>query len=95
MSKYLREKLPELGFIQTDEKQFVKEITKYGFMVYDEDYSGLVFFGVVRVLEDEFTNNMVKMYYDGGIAEVKEKYEDEWRWIVAEIIAECSEHDEE
>ena len=39
MSKYLREKLPELGFVQTDEKQFVKEITKYGFMVYDENDS--------------------------------------------------------
>lgn len=89
------------GWLKTDEKQFVKKLDDSKFMIYDEiaygddnEYTD-VFYGEVDIADysDEELNKLVRGYYK-DINEVKEIYshEDEWKQVVAEIIAEQDDH---
>lgn len=88
------------GWLQTDEQQFVKKMSDTEFRVYDEIVYGKdnehtdIFYGTIDITEyrDDELNDYIRGYYN-NLSELKEIYGSDWGMIVAEIIAEQSEHD--
>lgn len=87
------------GWVQTDDNQFVKQLSDSRFEIYNEVTYGEnneyteIFFDEIDV--DDYSDNLekeIKGYYS-SVNEVKEIYGSDWKMIVAEIIAEQSEHE--
>lgn len=89
--------LLEKGFIKTDERQFVKRISETEFHIYDKEENGDLFNDTVDIKDygEKEIESYVSGYYD-DLEELKRLSIGSgatWQQIVAEIIAEQSEHD--
>lgn len=92
----MKKELLEKGFIQTDERQFVKPISDTEFYIFDEEENGDIFDDTVDIsdYDEKQIESYVSEYYD-NLSELKKLSENSgatWQQIVAEIIAEQSEH---
>lgn len=77
-------------WVQTDELQFVKTVNENEFEIIETiDVAGefYVVDWLIIDLDEYDLESEVKGYYD-SLEEVKSIYNDDWRMIVAEIIAE-------
>lgn len=91
--------LLENGFVQTDSNQWVKIISESEFHVYDKEENGDIFNDTIDL--QDYTIKEIEKYVSGyydNLEEIINSYKDEnisWQQIVAEIIAEQSEHEKE
>lgn len=97
MDKFIKEKLLERDFFETDDNQMVKKLSETAFHVYDEleyPYGIYAFYEVVD-LEDYSEEDLEKEVagYYKNLAELREIYNSHSNQVIAEIIAEQSEHD--
>lgn len=95
----------EDGWEQVDMYQYVKQINEHTFIVYDQNFYGEneeysnIFYSHIDIneyFEDgkpiKELQDMLTAYYR-SIDDIKKVYPIGWRQIIAEIIAESSDHD--
>lgn len=82
---------------QVDDYQYVKRISDNVYEIFDQIFYGeydAIFFEKIDVTQysNEQINEYVESYYN-SLEEVKTEYGNPfWKQVIAEIIAECSEH---